>query len=238
MKQRYDEIMEHIEVTEEMRGRILQNIRKAPAAPQKKPIRFARILRVGAAAAACAAVIFAGGRITMEIAAPMGSTGNETSVATAPQDQRLEFGKEEAAVYADGASGITEYQSAEALAQAAGYSVPQLQALPFAVESVRYACYSGTMAEIEYSGKNGEWARLRKGSGEDPVSGNYNEYPQQTELTLHGEITVQLKGEADGYTLAEWGKSGYAYSLQLSEAQSLDWWQSVLNELEQQEEKS
>ena len=55
LKQRYNEVMEHIVVTDEMRARILAAVQQADLTPRKKAIRFDRILKMAAAAAACAA---------------------------------------------------------------------------------------------------------------------------------------------------------------------------------------
>ena len=60
MKQRYNEVMEHIVVTDEMRARILAAVQQADLTPRKKAIRFDRILKMAAAAAACAAVVVVG----------------------------------------------------------------------------------------------------------------------------------------------------------------------------------
>ena len=51
MKQRYNEVMEHIVVTDEMRARILAAVQQADLTPRKKAIRFDRILKMAAAAA-------------------------------------------------------------------------------------------------------------------------------------------------------------------------------------------
>ena len=57
--EKYGEIMEKVVVTEEMRRRILQNIRSADPAPRANVIRFPLWQRT-VAAAACLAVLLIG----------------------------------------------------------------------------------------------------------------------------------------------------------------------------------
>ncbi len=235
MKQQYDEIMEHIEVTEEMRGRILENLRKADlSTPRKKPINWSRVLRGAAAAAACMAVLLVGSKNFSWRAEKSGAMAADTAEESSGQgvsayvaEGNADYDGTEASVV----NGMVEYDSAEALAGAVGFAVPQLQSLPFEPMETVYTDYWGTMAQVEYRGQNEEWALLRKGAGEEPVSGDYNEYAATRQLEL-ADAEVLLKGEETGsYTLAEWTANGYAYSLSLSQAQAEAWWQNALAEV-------
>lgn len=54
--------------------------------------------------------------------------------------------------------------------------------------------------------------RIRKGTGEDDISGDYTEYENETTQTI-GENTVTLKGDGDSWSVAIWTQDGYAYAV-------------------------
>ena len=124
------------------------------------------------------------------------------------------------------ANGMIELPSRDELSEAVGFPVKSASALPFFPQSILYTSYWGEMAQIDYA-NGGSSACFRQSLGEEDNSGDWNEYPAQTEAELFG-YTVTLKGETDRYTLAIWNDGTYSYSLSLSSGQTLDVWQSIV----------
>lgn len=219
MKQKYNEIMEHIQLTPEMRERVLRGVQQADLCPRKKSIPFHRILRACMAAAACLAVVAVGGRLlllqdTMDIT-------KSADTAAATDETALQEGVQIA-------SPMQDYDSEEALSNAVGFAAPNAEVLPFAVESIRYTAYYDELAEVEYTGE-GQTATLRKAPGAESVSGDYSDYTAVTELSAGNELTATLKGDGeDAYVLAEWTSDGCAWSLSLSEPQTAEEWLDIL----------
>lgn len=222
MKQRYNEVMEHIVVTDEMRVRILAAVQQADLTPRKKAIRFDQILKMAAAAAACAAVMVVG-----QNAIPKSGSAAAADTAGAYTD-RAENASDSCEMAMQAVNGIQECADALGLEQAVGFAVPQLEALPYTLEKTVYRSYWGEIAEVEYQCAGGEEVCLRKAPGEGPVSGDYNDYAYVQQLAVNKVLAV-LKGSTEGtYTLAEWQADGYAYSLSLSSPQAVTWWENAI----------
>lgn len=203
MDKKYDEVMEHIEVTPEMRSRILGNIDAMDIAERKqaKLVHFPNIKRF-AALAACLAVMLAGVWALPELQ----NTPDDRSVL--------------------GNNYIVELSSVEELSETVGFEVAEPGNLPFEPESVAYTAYWGEMAEIVYT--NGEQtAVFRKGIGPDDVSGDYNSYELMSEILVN-DVNATLKGNGESYTLAIWTDSGFAYSLSLNEGIGEAEWIKIL----------
>ena len=198
MKQRYNEVMEHIVVTDEMRARILAAVQQADLTPRKKAIRFDQILKMAAAA----------------------DTGAYTDGVDKASDSC------EMAMQA--VNGIQECPDALGLEQAVGFAVPQLEALPYTLEETVYRSYWGEIAEVEYQCAGSEKVCLRKAPGEGPVSGDYNDYTYVQQLAVNEVQAVLKGSTESTYTLAEWQADGYAYSLSLSSPQTAAWWENAI----------
>lgn len=206
MKKRYDEIMDKIEVTDEMRSRILQNIQRADIAsqPKTKVIRFPAIPKY-LSIAACFAVLLIGALIVPHLLNP--EQGNEPGLMAPGGD-------------------IVTVDSAGALSQAVGFEVNDLTDLPFTVDETTYTAYWQEMAEITYTG-DGQSVTFRKSIGEDDNSGDYSTYENVMEKELNGN-TVTLKGNGNAYTLAVWSDDNFSYSLQISDGISVMEWESLI----------
>lgn len=189
MKKRYDEIMEKIEVTEEMRSRILQNIQQADITPHAKIVRFPSA-RKYLSLAACLAILFVG-------------------VLTVPSRLNPEQGNESEPL-APG-SDIVTVSSAKELSDSVGFEIKDIPTLPFSVENVTYTVYWQELAQISYSGE-GQTLTFRKSADEGDNSGNYIVYENIVEKTIDGN-TLLLKGDGDTYSLVLWESDGYSYSL-------------------------
>ena len=197
---KYDEVMEKLEVTPEMRARILQNVETQMAEPCKKPNRLRRF----AALAACLAVLLMGAMALPKFISSPVPEESETMVA----------------------NGMVEVTSKEELSETVGFPVKSAQSLPFFPQSIYYTSYWGDMAQIDYA-NGGSTACFRQSLGEEDNSGDWNEYPAQESLTVNG-CAVTLKGERDSYTLGIWSDGTYSYSLSLSAGQPASVWESIV----------
>lgn len=200
---KYDEVMEHIEVTPEMRSRILSNINNMDFAEKKqaKIVRFPTAKRF-AALAACLAIMLVG-------------------ALTLPNLRNI---SQEPPVI--GNNDIVEVSSVEELSETVGFDVVEPGNLPFEPESVVYTAYWTEMAEITYSNDE-KTAVFRKGIGSDDVSGDYNSYELTSKISLN-DIKTTLKGNGETYTLAIWTDGEFAYSLSLSEGIGETGWIEML----------
>lgn len=196
LKRSYDEIMDRIEVTEEMRRRILKNIERQDVRPEKRGnVRQLRGMRRYLSLAACLAVVLVGALTMPKIfdSQQSGKLGNTI-------DDTLE---------------MTECSSSEELSRTAGFEIEDIDELPFDAEETEYSYWDG-IAEIRYQG--GEQSlTYRKSAGTEDNSGDYNEYENVSERTVDG-VAVTLKGDGDTCSLAVWQDDGYYYSLSFEQA--------------------
>ena len=83
------------------------------------------------------------------------------------------------------------------------------------VKAVAFRNLGTEMLEVIYYDGDAEVARVRKGTGEDDISGDYNVYEIEEAVDVTG-TQVTLKGSADGYALAVWNEGGYAYAVSVT----------------------
>lgn len=178
---KYEEIMDRIEVTPEMRQRVLSNAEAART--RKKRQTMCQLFTL----AACLAIVVC------------------CWFAWKPrQAQEPEQGMM-------GVAQIEAVESIQALSGKTGVPLKELTGLPFAVEHTEYVSYWDELAEIQYFGGTNTLC-YRKSQGTEDNSGDYNEYAQVETADIAGN-TVTLKGEKDGYSLAQWTDGSYAYSI-------------------------
>lgn len=212
MQTKYEEIMDRVRVTDEMRSRILHTLEMTDtdivAKPDNKIIHLLRWkqLHRAVAAAACVVLVLFGGLGIWHLA----------SVGRKP-------------VVEQGVNGMEAVESLKMLEKYVGFSVEEIHVLPFEMESTYYMSYWGDMAEITYTGADDE-AVFRKAEGTDDVSGDYNAYAEETSVVM-GAYTVRLKGESGKYTLGTWTDGTYSYSLQLTDGQTQDVWQAMIESM-------
>ena len=193
----YQKIMEHIEVTDEMRDRILQNLTAEAEKPAKKVVTFPvkRLLSV----AACIAMLFVCGTILKPLSHTDSESPDELSSAV------VDF---------------VECASAEELSEQSGFTVTDITGLPFEAENTSYTWCWGEFAQIEYTG-NADTVLYRKAAGNDDISGDYNEY-EQVDTEQIDDVTVTVKGNEGKYYLATWQADGYTYSVSDEQGLELD----------------
>lgn len=83
------------------------------------------------------------------------------------------------------------------------------------VKAVAFRNLGTEMLEVIYYDGDAEVARVRKGTGAEDISGDYNVYEIEEAADVTG-TQVTLKGSADGYALAVWNEGGYAYAVSVT----------------------
>lgn len=200
---KYNEIMEYIELTDEMRERILSNVKA-----KNKCRCISKIVGGVTAATACAVIVFGAVTVMKNTGYvrknPDKSTIAVTTEAIAPTAQdTLTYGAE-------------SYSSAAELSEKFGTEICDIKTLPFEVKSVSYAIMFNSFAEVDYCGQNGEDCCFRIGKDTEDISGELDEFTSIENTDING-ITVTLKGDDGKYHLASWIRSGRFYSVSLSE---------------------
>lgn len=199
MKSAYDEIMEHIEVTPEMRRRVLKRLREERLSPSSRRFGFTRYLP-----AACLALLLIGAALLPRLPDQRGTRPPLTNAG----------------------HGIEEAASLRELSGLVGFEIEESFTLPFAPDETSYASFWRSLAQIEYSGE-GQSALFRKSPGAEDNSGDFTSYSSSLPLSA-GERAVTLKGDGGLYVLALWTDGGFACSLRLSSPVTAQEWQEIL----------
>lgn len=218
---KYDEIMEHLVVTEEMKQRILSNVNES-SVKKKKTVTFTSCQKQ-LGIAACFAVLVLAAFLTKgkfwnipheKNSAPAVQEEVSENLASGMQDSdelesSVPSSNEQPMV---GSSyGIVELEDTAALSEAVGFPVEDLTSLPFEVRQVTYCSYFNDFAGIDYTG-DGQSLSYRKAKGTEDISGDWNEYSNERHLTVNN-LDILLKGNSEQYTLASWTDGTYAYAL-------------------------
>jgi len=160
---KYEQIMDRIEVTPEMRQRVLRNVE---AAQRKKQMRLVRQL---VSLAACLAIVVC----CWYAWKPGKAQDQEQGMLAAAQ--------------------IETVDSLEALSQKTGLPLVELTGLPFAPERTEYVSYWGNLAEIQYFGETDTLRyRKSQGTDDNSGDYNVYVQSTETEIsgnavTLKGE---------------------------------------------------
>lgn len=204
MRRAYDEIMEHVIVTEQMRQRVLAGVEAADLGHAGSTVRVPYLRRYGAAAA-CAALLLVGAAVLPQYF-EMQHSQRPGQVETVPR--------------------FTEVSTLAELEDTVGFAIEELTELPFPVTDTVYTAFGREMAEIRYCGET-ETAVLRKAVGVDDPSGDYTQYAEELVLEVNG-TSVTLKGENGRYVLALWQEGDYAWSVRLWEGKEQSLWEQLL----------
>ena len=214
MSKSYNEIMDKISVTEEMRERILDNIQNNNIAEYKKNNAVKQVRKASFLVSAAIIAITAGTFLIFNFR-------NRANIEEPPLEQG---GTTQ--IY----NGIEECISLTELEQKVGFKIEDIEkSLPFTPTQVDYLSYWAEMAEIQYTGAE-QIVTFRKSVGEEDNSGDYNEYAFETE-TVADRSKVLLKGNKDGIKLAIWNKDGFAYSLSFENAASQEEILSIISNI-------
>ena len=77
-----------------------------------------------------------------------------------------------------------------------------------------------------YDGENK--VTIRKGNTEDIISGDYTAYIQE-KVIIKDEVSISIRGNNDLYSLVEWNRNGYSYSISCEQGIKLEIMESFLN---------
>lgn len=138
------------------------------------------------------------------------SIGAETTVQETAAETVENDGKESKEVVGM-TNPFTDHDTLKEAEEAAGF---QLRT-PDEINGVKAAAFRNLdqeLLEVIYLDGETEMARVRKGTGNEDISGDYNEYSDVKDVDVNGK-TVTIKGTADGYVLAVWNDGGYAYAV-------------------------
>lgn len=218
---KYDEIMEHLIVTEEMKQRILSNVNE-DSVKKKKVVTFASYQKQLGIAACFAVLVLAAflirGNFWSLPQDKASAPSSQEELAANPDSGMQDSDELESSVPSSheepmvGSSyGIVELENTAALSEAVGFPVEDLTSLPFEVRQVTYCSYFNNFAEIDYTGDS-QSLSYRKARGTEDISGDYNEYSNERHLTVNN-LDILLKGNSEKYTLASWTDGTYAYAL-------------------------
>ncbi|MDO4490847.1 MAG: hypothetical protein Q4B85_07270 [Lachnospiraceae bacterium] len=199
MSRSYHEIMEKIEVTEEMRSRILSNVASKTEERPAKIIPFRRVRKI-ATIAACLALLLLSGTVLKQVV-HLGKTQPEEMILSP-------------------VGTMVECSSVKELTENAGFSMEEVMNLPFDADSVSYTWDGLSVAEIMYTGSENSLI-YRKGVGTEDISGDYSEYEQVRKDSV-GDISVTVKGNQNLYVLATWCRDGYSYAISLEQGIALE----------------
>lgn len=201
MSKSYHEIMEKIEVTDEMRTRILNNVSRQITNSPHNLVTFPSLRKL-TSIAACIALLLIGGTMMKNAFYPLSPSTDQEMAG---------------AVY-----GMEECTSVAELSQKAGYDIKDIpeSSIPFKVKSTSYTWCWNEFAQIVYEGTDNSLT-YRKTRGTDDISGDYNQYEQIVDKVVNG-IDITVKGNSDKYYLAIWHTNDYSYSISLDEGIELE----------------
>ena len=177
--------MQRVELTDEMRSRILLNVGTRTSGKRKGRGR------IPAVAAAAAALVLVSGMWRIYPLITDTDEPDESMVGDLYNEQ--------------------SFDSADELSAAVGFAVPEIKTMPYEVLETRFLCICGNLAEIEYVGAQ-DCTTFRMSEGTQDNSGNYEVYPTERNVQITNQ-TVTLKGKEGRIFLALWTADGYACSL-------------------------
>ena len=112
----------------------------------------------------------------------------------------------------------TDCASKEEAAQLAGFDLAAPDAIS-GVSEKSYQVMTGedveTIFEIDYASGEDRAAYVRKASGAEDISGDYNDYEEEQTVEA-GSVSVTMKGNDGLVYLALWTDGGYSYALNVT----------------------
>ncbi len=215
---KYDEIMEHIHVTDEMHNRVLSGVDKYFVNEYKRRKRRS-IYTFGAAAAAVAVIAVSG------VSLHQYSLDKKQDIVVGGSMEETELAGTAGVFY------VMDYETKEELENTVGFELPELTRLPFALGSTAYTAIGDKLAQIIYYGEAADTELIfRKAPGTDDISGDYNVYDESRELTVDG-IKISVKGNNGLIYLASWTDGEYAYSISVSQGCKEEAMETILAEV-------
>jgi hypothetical protein len=119
------------------------------------------------------------------------------------------------------ANPFVTYQSLEEAEKAAGFALPAPESFEGAGRR-EIAVIDGRIIDVTYlDGEDNRVLTIRKGTGEEDISGDYNEYPQEDVTELEG-LSVTVRGDGKRIFLALWQEEGYSYAVSFDKGGTQD----------------
>ncbi len=101
--------------------------------------------------------------------------------------------------------------------QQAGFTIQLPSSLPAEYGAPSFRVMPGEMLEADYAGDGDANICVRKATGTDDPSGDYNQYSGSQQVTV-GNVEVTMKGNDGGVSLAVWQNGSNAYSIGIYDA--------------------
>lgn len=195
---KYTELMEKVQVTPEMKKKLLKRIETENITYKKKNYFICYLHRNFLPMAACFVLICTA---ILAIWRPFQKEQPEN-----PQGElTTNF-------------GVFEAQSASELSEMVGFPVSDIKAFASTADTITWLAYGTDLAEIDYESNN-QTICYRKSVGTEDNSGDYNEYALTNKIQI-GTSIINIKGNDGKYNLAVWNDDTYSYSINLSTALS------------------
>ena len=195
---KYNEIMEKVNVTDEMKSRILGNIDEYFSKKKNAGKKSFYLAFGGVAAAALLMIIIRpwDNNVTKPINPGTGSVSEGSNVL--------------------GVNPMQGYSSVEELSKAVGFNVPVIKSLPFKPGETEYMTLGEGFAQITYLSDDDRLI-YRKSTDKEDNSGNYNPYDYVGEVSVN-DIKVTVKGTKEALNLAIWNDGTYEHSISVEKA--------------------
>lgn len=222
---KYNEVMEHIEVTEDMRERVLGNI-----AQKRRRQKIRQTVRIVSAAAACVVVVFGAAYIlknrtgidTQPPAVTETSAAQTTALTTAgttaaatTYTTAVQTAASTSTQWTDVAVIMpTECGSAEELRTKSGLPIYDVRSVPFKVTETHYENGNGVFAGITYWGEEEEMCSIRVSRDTTDQSGiGFVEETRIDKAIEVDGVPVTLTTDIEGGYLASWITDGRCCSV-------------------------
>ena len=216
---KYDEIMDKIEVTDEMKNRILTNIEHTDLNStnivrfdqKKAPVRRKRGWKSVVSIAAGFVILLLVGAIIY----PQMIHKDDK-----PQDENVQ-----------GILSMEEFDSASDMSEKLTFEMKDIPSLVKIADETSYVAYDEDFAEITYM-QGTQSICYRKSVGTEDNSGDWNEYEKQENVMID-KMSCTLKGaKEDAYSLAVWTDGSFAYSLSAQNPLSQKEFEDLIVEIE------
>lgn len=110
------------------------------------------------------------------------------------------------------ANPFVSCKTLEEAANIAGFELTVPESVPNWVENVEIKAVADKMIEVIYTGAEQQELRVRKGSGTDDISGQYQTYDSEEKITVN-DRSVTVKGNDGKINVAIWDDGTHAYSV-------------------------
>lgn len=208
---KYDEIMEHIEVSDEMNSRVLKNIEAhfekedAPSTPRKEPSAAASRNGSNRIAPKWMVTICVMAALTMLCIYPL------MNLFTIHYNMEYQASPQ-------GESSSFKAESIDELSEAVGFTVPEVEGIPFEVIDVRYYGYGDNdSVSIIYIGEADKRLYFDMSRAKERFSGGYLglEY-NKTVKVLSMDVTLEKYSLFEEFYAASWTDADFGYALQIT----------------------